>query len=86
MASQDHADSTVNATGTDGKIDTPLTHPSSRDVLRRDLIVMRGGLDADSAAGHHISNIVELFKLPNPPAALLKRQMDGLQRALRDVQ
>ena len=35
----DHAASTVNATGTDQEIDTPLTQARSRDVLRRELIL-----------------------------------------------
>lgn len=59
------------------------------DGTNRDLENTRRGLYAvqrehgpSSAAGHHASNIIELMKLPNPPARLLKVQMDGLQRAL----
>lgn len=56
------------------------------DETRRELIALRVVHGSKSAAGHHISNIVELIKLPNPPADLLKRQMAGLQRALQAIQ
>jgi hypothetical protein len=71
---------------TDSKIDTSVARGRSTDVLRRDLIAMREAHDADSAVGHHCSNIVELIQMPNPPAHLLKRQMDGLQRAMQAAQ
>jgi hypothetical protein len=51
-----------------------------------ELIAMRMKHGATSAVGHHLSNIAELMKLPNPPAALLKRQTDGLQRALSGME
>jgi hypothetical protein len=89
MSVQDHVSSSMNDSGTGEKIDTPLTQPGSRDVLdqtRRDLIVMREVHGAESAVGHHLSNIVELIQMSNPPAALLKRQTDGLQRAMRAAQ
>jgi hypothetical protein len=89
MTSQDHAASTVNVTGTSGKIDTPLTHPGSRDVLeqiRRDLIVMREAYGADSAIGHRCSNIVELLQMPELPKALLQRQMSDLARLRAGLQ
>jgi hypothetical protein len=53
---------------------------------RRGLIALREKHGATSAVGCHASNIVELIQMPSPPAALLKRQTDGLQRAMRDVQ
>ena len=53
---------------------------------RRDLMALRVAHGADTAIGHHASNIVELIQMPNPPALQLKRQMAGLQRAMRDVQ
>lgn len=61
---------------------------TNRDLenTRRELMALRVVHGADSAAGHHISNIVELIQMPKPPAGLLKRQMDGLQRALHAVQ
>jgi hypothetical protein len=87
----------MNDSGTSGSIDTGLTQASSRTVLeqaRRDLIVMCQSQGEDSAAGHHGFNLVELLQadvLNGPvwgdhpiqqPSRLLKRQMDGLQRAL----
>lgn len=89
MASQVHAASTVNDTGTDRKIDTPLTQPCSPDVLsrtRRDLIVMRDAHGADSAVGHRCSNLVELIQVPEVPKFQLERQMADLQRLLASVQ
>ena len=86
MTSQDHATSGVNVTRTNGKIDTLLAQPGSRSVLRRNLNALRLAHGATSAVGHHASNIAELLKLPKPPARLLKVQMDGLQRALSDLQ
>ena len=89
MALQDHAASTVNVTGTNGKIDAPLTHSGSRAVLeqtRRDLIVMREAHGADSAVGHRCSNIVELLQMPELPKALLARQMADLARLTRAFQ
>lgn len=75
----------ANDSATSSSTDTELAQPRSRDVLR-DLIVMREAHGADSAVGHHLSNLVELMKMPAPPAHLLKRQADGLHRAMRDVQ
>ncbi len=75
----------VNDPRTAAASDTPATHESSRTVLdqtRRDLIVMREVHGAESAVGHHLSNLVELIQMPNPPAFQLKKQRDGLQRAL----
>jgi hypothetical protein len=81
--------------------DTGLTRESSRTVLdqtRRDLIVMGQLFGTDSAVAYHGFNLVELLQndvLNGPvwgdhplqhPSLLLKRQADGLQHALRDVQ
>jgi hypothetical protein len=91
----------VNDSGTGSASDTGLTRESSRTVLeqaRRDLIVMGQFHGTDSAVGHHGFNLVELLQndvLNGPvwgdhplqhPSLLLKRQADGLQHALRDVQ
>lgn len=89
MASQDHAASTVNATGTDRKIDTPLTQAGSRTVLeqtRRDLIVMREAYGANTPVGHRCSNIVELLQMPELPKDLLQRQMTDLARLRAGLQ
>lgn len=175
MTLQDQAASTVNDTGTDGKIDTPLTQEGSRGVhgwtyffedgclikigfsarprhriaqhkrrhpnlkvlavvpasaagefethqrfdhLREDgemfraepelyafieevkvlagvpvlsktmseLTVLRNQHRADSEIGHHCSNIMRLLSMPTPPAFQLKRQMDGLHRAMQAAQ
>ncbi len=70
---------------TNTRTDAWLTPSDSRTVLR-DLIVMRETHGANSAVGHHLSNLAELMKMPNPPAFQIKRQMDGLHRAMCDVQ
>jgi hypothetical protein len=87
----------MNDSGTNGKIDAPLTHLGSRTVLDqacRDLIVMGQLFGTDSAVAYHGFNLVELLQndvLNGPvwgdhflqqPSVLLKRQTDGLQRAL----
>jgi hypothetical protein len=82
MALQVHAASTVNDTGTDRKIDTPLAQSCSRDVLRRDLIVMREAHGANSAVGHRCSNLVELIQMPEIPTFQIERQTADLQRLL----
>jgi hypothetical protein len=85
MTVQDHAPSSVNATGTNAKIDTPLTQPGSPDVLdqtRRDLIALRVKHGAKSPIGYRCSNIVELMGTPELPTDLIRRQMDDLQRLL----
>lgn len=51
---------------------------------RRALIALRVKHDAASPIGHRTSNIVELLKQPNPPADLIKRQMDELQKLLAE--
>lgn len=89
MASQDRAASSVNGTGTNRKIDTPLTQPCSPDVLsrtRRDLIVMRDAHGADTAVGHRCSNVVELIQVPELPKFQIEQQMADLQRLLADLQ
>jgi hypothetical protein len=89
MSVQDHASSSMNDSGTNGKIDARLTHQGSRTVLeqtRRDLIVMREAHGADSPIGHRCSNIVELLQMPELPKALLARQMADLQRLTRAFQ
>jgi hypothetical protein len=101
MASQDRATSTVNATGTDGKIDTPLTQPRSRGVLEqtcRDLIVMRDDLGATTAPGYRCSNTVELLETPPHPAHMIKyfteegevywrnRRTDNIEQQAGDLQ
>lgn len=72
----------ANDSATSSSINTGLAQSGSRDVLRRDLIAIRVKHGSTSAIGSHCSNIVELIQMPNPPADLLKRQMDGLQRLL----
>ena len=62
------------------------TNGDSLTVVLPELFALREKHGPDSAVGHHASNIAELVQLPNPPAFQLKRQMDGLQRAMRDVQ
>lgn len=89
MSVQDHVSSSMNESGTDQKIDTPLTQADSRNVLektRRDLIVMREAFGADSAIGHRCSNIVELLQMPELPRDLLKRQMTDLARLRAGLQ
>lgn len=71
----------MNTHGTDGDSVT-VGLPETRARL----IALRNKHDAESAIGHHLSNIVELIQMPNPPADLLKRQTDGLQRAMRAAQ
>ena len=51
------------------------------EPLIEKLSAIRRAHGSKSAIGHHCSNIVELLRLPKPPADLLKRQMTGLQRA-----
>lgn len=82
MTSQDHVRTYANVVGTCQEIDTPLTQPRSRDVLRRDLIVMRAKHGAETPVGYRCSNIVELIQMPEVPTALLARQMADLQRLL----
>lgn len=55
--------------------DAKQTQPRSLRVLRREHA-------PTSAVGYHLSNMAELMKLPNPPAFQLKKQREGLQRAL----
>ncbi len=89
VALQDHAASSVNVTGTNGKIDTPLTQPGSRTVLQeiaRDLIVMRDAHGAKSPIGHRCSNIVELLQVPELPRDMLLRQMADLARLRAGLQ
>ncbi len=61
------------------------TQQSSRDV-RRDLIAMRVKYGADTAIGHRCSNIVEMLRQPEPPAAQIQIQMADLKRLLGGVQ
>ena len=49
---------------------------------RRGLMALRVKHGADTAVGHHLSNLLELIDLPTPPAHLLKQQIRGLQRAM----
>lgn len=51
-----------------------------------ELTVLRNQHKADTAIGHHCSNIMRLIQMPNPPAHLVNIQMAGLQRALREFQ
>jgi hypothetical protein len=60
MTVQDDEASGVNVAGTDAKIDTPLTHLRSPDVLKtshRDLLKMRNKVGAETPLGHHLSNL-----------------------------
>jgi hypothetical protein len=52
------------------------------DQTRRKLIALREKHGADSQVGYRCSNLVELIQMPNPPAALVERQMSDLQRLL----
>ena len=83
---QDHVSSSMNDSGTGEKIDAPLTHSGSRDVLRRELILMRNKHGATSPIGARCSNIVELIQVPEVPKFQIERQMADLQRLLHDVQ
>lgn len=51
-----------------------------------ELTVLRNQHKADSPIGHHCSNIMRLIQMPTPPAHLIKIQMAGLERAMRDFQ
>lgn len=53
---------------------------------RRQLMALREKHGPDTAIGHHVSNLVELFDQRKLPRHLIQRQLDGLQRAMRDVQ
>lgn len=79
MTLQDKAASSVKETGTDGKIDTPLTQECSPDVPyrsreqraadeRQRLTGIRNQHEATSAVGHACSNLMEM-KDALPPAA-----------------
>jgi len=50
------------------------------------LTVLRNQHKADSAIGHHCSNVMRLLQTPHPPAFQLKLQMVGLERAMREFQ
>lgn len=54
---------------------------SPHEPLIGQLRTLRHAHGHKSAIGCHCSNIIELLALPKPPAALLERQMAGLQRA-----
>lgn len=82
MALQDHAEPSANDVGTVSNIDAGLTQPSSRDVLRRELILVRNKHGATSPIGCRCSNIVELIQMPEVPRFQLERQMADLQRLL----
>ena len=58
------------------------TFEGSLTVVLPELFALREKYGPTSAVGHHASNIAELLQLPNPPAFQLKKQRDGLQRAL----
>ncbi len=73
--------SSQNGSGTYLKSDTPLTPPCSADV-RRQLIALRVKHGPDTAIGHRASNLVELLRLPELPAAQISRQMAELKRLL----
>lgn len=62
-------------------MNTHGTSGHSLTVVLPELIALRVKHGATSAVGHHASNIAELLKMPKPPAHLLQRQLDGLQRA-----
>lgn len=59
--------------------------PALRKTMS-ELTVLRNQHKADSAIGSHCSNIMRLIQMPNPPAFQLKRQMDGLHRAMQAAQ
>jgi hypothetical protein len=82
MSLQDHAGTGANVIGTCQEIDAPLTRPGSRDVLRRELILMRNKHGATSPIGCRCSNIVELLQMPEVPRFQIERQMSDLQRLL----
>lgn len=58
------------------------TFGDSLTVVLPELFALREKHGATSSVGHHASNIAELLQLPNPPAFQLKKQRDGLRRAL----
>lgn len=69
--------------GTDAKIDTPVTQPRSGfdpGTMRANLMAQRNAAGAESAIGHHCSNLIELLQLPELPKDLIRRQLDGLDR------
>ena len=75
-------------------IDEKTLLPNLEDT-RRDLIALRVKRGADSAVGHRCSNVIELIQNhrdcePGTEKLRLRnlvgQQMDGLQRAMRDVQ
>lgn len=86
MTLQDRASSTRNASGTYEKIDTPLTHGSSRDVLRRDLIALRVRHGASTPIGYRCSNLIELLQVPELPSYLIARQAQELKWLLANPQ
>jgi|GEM_PF-5881889 len=89
MTLQDDASSTVNATGTNGKIDAPLTQSGSGYVLdqtRRNLIALRVKHGAETPIGHRCSNLIELLQVPEIPSWMIVRQMADLQRLTRAFQ
>lgn len=54
----------------------------SIEQTRRELIALRERHGAGSPVGYRCSNLMELIQMPNPPAALVERQMSDLQRLL----
>ncbi len=97
IAMQYRAASSVNVSGTNGKIDTPLTQPGSGFDLgetRRQLIALRVKHGANSPIGHRCSNLAEMIQntrdTPNFARKVLDasimKQMAELQRLLQASQ
>lgn len=63
-------------------MNTQGTDVDSLTVGLPELFALREKYGPTSSVGHHASNIAELLQLPNPPAFQLKKQRDGLRRAL----
>ena len=86
MDTTNHTQTYANDSATSSSTDTELAQPRSRDVLRRELILMRNKHGAASPIGARCSNIVELIQAPELPTLQLERQMADLQRLLQDHQ
>lgn len=69
----------MNDSGTSGSI-CAETEPENPATMRANLMVRRNKHGAESAIGHHCSNLIELLQLPELPRDLIRRQLDGLAR------
>lgn len=69
----------MNDSGTSGSI-CAETEPENPATMRSNLMAQRAAAGAESAIGHHCSNLIELLQLPELPTHLIRRQLDGLDR------